>query len=70
MFYVPTEATDAELLAERISIRLQQSNSAVVLATIKVILFLVNFIDRVEAVDNLLRKLGPPLGASCRATLF
>jgi AP-2 complex subunit beta-1 len=64
MFYVPAEPTDAELLAERIAIRLQQANSAVVLATIKVILFLVNFIDRVEAVDNLLRKLSPPLGTS------
>jgi AP-2 complex subunit beta-1 len=63
MFYVPAEPTDAELLAERIAIRLQHANSAVVLATIKVILFLINFIDRVEVVENLCRKLSPPLGA-------
>lgn len=62
MNFVPQDATDAELLAERISVRLQHANSAVVLTTIKVILYLMNYIPDQERIDALCRKLSPPLG--------
>lgn len=64
MYYVPEEQEDAELLAERISIRLQHSNSAVVLTTVKVILYLMNYMGSQEIVETMCRKLSPPLGAS------
>lgn len=64
MYYVPEQEHDAELLAERIAIRLQHSNSAVVLTTIKVILYLMNYMGSKSAVDNMCRKLSPPLGKS------
>lgn len=62
MNFVPQDTTDAELLAERISVRLQHANSAVVLTTIKVILYLMNYIPDPERIDALCRKLSPPLG--------
>ncbi|SCV72241.1 BQ2448_4935 [Microbotryum intermedium] len=61
MYYVPEEHADAELLAERIAIRLQHSNSAVVLTTVKVILYLMNYMGSREVVDSMCRKLSPPL---------
>jgi vesicle coat complex subunit len=64
MYYVPEEQEDAELLAERISIRLQHSNSAVVLTTVKVILYLMNYMGSQEVVESMCRKLSPPLGES------
>lgn len=63
MYYVPEEHEDAELLAERIAIRLQHSNSAVVLTTVKVILYLMNYMGSEDVVDAMCRKLSPPLGA-------
>jgi AP-2 complex subunit beta-1 len=62
MYYVPEEQQDAELLAERIAIRLQHSNSAVVLTTVKVILYLMNYMGSQEVVEAMCRKLSPPLG--------
>lgn len=64
MYYVPEHEEDAELLAERIAIRLQHSNSAVVLTTIKVILYLMNYMGSKQVVDAMCRKLSPPLGWS------
>jgi AP-2 complex subunit beta-1 len=64
MYYVPDEQEDAELLAERIAIRLQHSNSAVVLTTVKVILYLMNYMGSQEVVESMCRKLSPPLGES------
>ncbi|KAI5475157.1 AP-2 complex subunit beta [Pseudohyphozyma bogoriensis] len=61
MYYTPEEHADAELLAERIAIRLQHSNSAVVLTTIKVIMYLMNYMGSEEIVDSMCRKLSPPL---------
>ncbi|GAA5854298.1 hypothetical protein JCM8547_001770 [Rhodosporidiobolus lusitaniae] len=61
MHYVPDEQQDAELLAEQISIRLQHSNSAVVLATVKVILYLMNYMGSEQVVEDMCRKLSPPL---------
>ncbi|GAA5964707.1 hypothetical protein JCM3765_004363 [Sporobolomyces pararoseus] len=61
MYYVPEEHQDAELLAEQISIRLQHSNSAVVLTTVKVILYLMNYMGSQVIVHEMCRKLSPPL---------
>ncbi|GAA5985501.1 hypothetical protein JCM11641_007087 [Rhodosporidiobolus odoratus] len=61
MYYVPDEQQDAELLAEQVSIRLQASNSAVVLATVKVILYLMNYMGSTTVIEDLCRKLSPPL---------
>ena len=60
--FVPNTALDAEQLAERISIRLQHANSAVVLTTIKVLLYLMNYMEDESLVRSLERKMGPPLG--------
>lgn len=62
MYFVPQDSTDAELLAERISIRLQHANSAVVLTTVKIILYLMNYMDDEARIEGLCRKLSPPLG--------
>lgn len=62
MYYVPQDAGDAEMLAERISPRLQHANSAVVLTTTKVIMYLMNYMSNEEEVNQLCRKLAPPLG--------
>ncbi|GAA6003511.1 hypothetical protein JCM10207_000368 [Rhodosporidiobolus poonsookiae] len=61
MYYVPNEHEDAELLAEQIAIRLQHSNSAVVLSTVKVILCSMNYMGSEQAVEGMCRKLSLPL---------
>jgi AP-2 complex subunit beta-1 len=43
--FVPSSTMDAEQLAERVSVRLSHANSAVVLTTIKVILYLMNYME-------------------------
>lgn len=53
---------DAETLAERISVRLQHANSAVVLTTVKVIMYLMNYMEDESLIRALERKMGPPLG--------
>lgn len=59
--FVPQTPLDAEALAERISVRLQHANSAVVLTTIKVILYLMNYMEDESLINMLERKMGPPL---------
>ncbi|KAI8912918.1 adaptin N terminal region-domain-containing protein [Powellomyces hirtus] len=61
MRVVPQESEDAELLADRISPRLQHANSAVVMTATRVILYLTNYTPNEEVVNSLLRRLGPPL---------
>ncbi|KAI8979469.1 adaptin N terminal region-domain-containing protein [Mycotypha africana] len=61
MYYIPQESEDAEVLAERISPRLQHANSAVVLSATKVILYFMNYIKNEEEISQLCRRLGPPL---------
>ncbi len=61
MFFVPADFADAEILAERIAVRLQHANSAVVLTATKVILYLMNYIASAEFKESLCRKLSPPL---------
>lgn len=69
MYYVPDEHEEAELMAEQISVRLQHSNSAVVLATVKVILYLMNYMSNERLVDDLCRRLSPPLGTLLLSSL-
>ena len=59
---IPQTSEDAELLADRISPRLQHSNSAIVLMSVRIILYLMNYISKQLVIDNLYKKLGPPLG--------
>ena len=61
MFFVPKDYADAEILAERIAIRLQHANSADVLTATKVILYLMNYIASAEFRESLCKKLSPPL---------
>lgn len=60
--FIPQSHMDAEQLAERISVRLQHANSAVVLTTIKVCLYLMNYMEDEVLIRALERKMGPPLG--------
>ncbi|KAG6897471.1 hypothetical protein C0992_001246 [Termitomyces sp. T32_za158] len=60
--YVPERHADAELMAERIIVQLQHANSAVVLTTIKVLLYLMNYMENRKLIDYCCKKMGPPLG--------
>ena len=60
--YVPDQHSDAEVMAERIVIHLQHANSAVVLTTIKILLYLMNYMENRKLMDYLCKKMGPPLG--------
>ncbi|GBE82313.1 Adaptor protein complex beta subunit [Sparassis latifolia] len=59
--YVPERHEDAELMAERIIVQLQHANSAVVLTTIKVLLYLMNYMDNRRLMEYICKKMGPPL---------
>jgi AP-2 complex subunit beta-1 len=60
--YVPEKHADAEAMAERIIAQLQHTNSAVVLTTIKILLYLMNYMENKQLVDYCCKKIGPPLG--------
>ena len=62
MTYVPQESRDAELIAERIVVHLQHGNSAVILTTIKVLLYLMNYMADRKRIEYICKKMGPPLG--------
>ena len=59
--YVPQDTEEAALLAERITPRLSHTNSAVVLTCIRVVLYLMNYIDSEKTIAGLCTKLSPPL---------
>jgi AP-2 complex subunit beta-1 len=59
--YVPQTTDEATLLAERILPRLSHSNSGVVLNCIRVIMYLMNYIDNQAKNTEISRKLSPPL---------
>ncbi|KAF8520233.1 adaptin N terminal region-domain-containing protein [Hysterangium stoloniferum] len=61
LFFVPATTQDAEVVAERIVVRLQHANSAVVLTAIKVLLYVMNYMDNKRITDYLCKKMGPPL---------
>lgn len=60
--FVPERHADAETMAERIIVQLQHANSAVVLTTIKVLLYLMNYMENRRLIDACCKKMGPPLG--------
>ena len=60
--FVPEQHADAEMLAERVIMQLQHANSAVVLTTIKVLLYLMNYMENRKLIDHICKKMGPPLG--------
>ncbi|KAF7363402.1 AP complex subunit beta [Mycena sanguinolenta] len=59
--YVPERHADAEVMAERIIVQLQHANSAVVLTTIKALLYLMNYMENRRLIDYICKKMGPPL---------
>ncbi|KAF8559538.1 Adaptor protein complex beta subunit [Imleria badia] len=59
--YVPEQHADAEMMAERVIVQLQHANSAVVLTTIKVLLYLMNYMENRKLIDHICKKMGPPL---------
>ncbi|KAF9532938.1 Adaptor protein complex beta subunit [Crepidotus variabilis] len=61
--YVPERHADAETMAERIIIHLNHANSAVVLTTIKILLYLMNYMENRRLVEHCCKKMGPPLVA-------
>jgi AP-2 complex subunit beta-1 len=61
MSYVPKDTSEALLLAERIAPRLSHSNSAVVLTSIRVILYFMNYIADEKQITAMSKKLSPPL---------
>ena len=66
MTFVPQQAKDAEQIAERIIVQLQHGNSAVILTTIKVLLYLMNYMENRKLMDHICKKMGPPLGETTR----
>jgi hypothetical protein len=67
--FTPQTSAEAEQLGERLSIRLQHANSAVVLTTIKLLLYLMNYMEDESFIASLERKMGPPLGKSLMRSL-
>ncbi|CAG8481907.1 10868_t:CDS:10 [Acaulospora morrowiae] len=61
MAFVPQEFGDAETLCERVAPRLQHANSSVVLTAAKVIMYLMNYMTKEEDINNMCKKLSPPL---------
>ena len=60
--FVPERHADAEDIAERIISQLSHANSAVVLTTIKILLYLMNYMDNRKLMEQICKKMGPPLG--------
>lgn len=61
MSYVPQDVGDAEIIAERVSPRLQHANASVVLTSIKLLLYLTNYMTDPDEVKALCKKMSPPL---------
>ena len=62
--FVPEQHEEAELMAERVVAQLQHASSAVVLTTIKALLYLMNYMDNRRIIDYICKKMGPPLGSA------
>ncbi|KAH2484357.1 hypothetical protein KXV28_002976 [Aspergillus fumigatus] len=60
-YALPQDTAEALLLAERVAPRLSHSNSSVVLTSIRVILYLMNYIADERHITSLSKKLSPPL---------
>lgn len=61
MSYIPQGRGDAEIIAERVSPRLQHANAGVILTSIKLLLYLTNYMVDESEVKALCRKMSPPL---------
>ncbi|TIB87908.1 Adaptor protein complex beta subunit [Wallemia mellicola] len=61
LHFTPENSQDATILVERISSRLQHSNSAVVVTSTKIILYLFNYIKDESVINFYCNKLSPPL---------
>ncbi|VDC06583.1 unnamed protein product [Peniophora sp. CBMAI 1063] len=59
--FVPQTHGEAEILGERVIVQLQHANSAVVLTTTKLLLFLMNYMENRRLIDYICKKMGPPL---------
>jgi len=59
--YTPRDSKEAEGICERVSVRFNHVNSAVVLGAIKVVLMCIPHITNPEAAKAYMRKLSPPL---------
>ena len=59
--YTPHDRREAEGICERVAVRFNHSNSAVVLGAIKVVLMCLPHIDSADVVKTYMRKLSPPL---------
>ncbi|KAH9854157.1 Adaptor protein complex beta subunit [Lenzites betulinus] len=59
--YVPEKHEDAEIIAERVIAQLNHANSAVVLTAIKILLYLMNYMENRKIMEYICRKMGPPL---------
>ncbi|KAM5535223.1 hypothetical protein V8D89_011159 [Ganoderma adspersum] len=59
--YVPERHIDAEMMAERVIVQLNHANSAVVLTSIKVLLYLMNYMENRKLMEHICKKMGPPL---------
>ena len=60
--YTPRDSKEAESIIDRISARLSHANSGVVLSSVKVILRLIDYIDDMDYVNAMLKKMAPSLG--------
>lgn len=60
-YTVPQEVDDAEIMVERVIPRLSHNNSAIIMATVKLIVLLTSYIKRADIAELLLDKVGPPL---------
>ena len=52
------------MMAERVIVQLNHANSAVVLTAIKVLLYLMNYMENRKLMEYICKKMGPPLGTS------
>ncbi|KAI0721696.1 Adaptor protein complex beta subunit [Cerioporus squamosus] len=59
--FVPERHVDAEMMAERVIVQLNHANSAVVLTAIKVLLYLMNYMENRKLMEYICKKMGPPL---------
>ncbi|EIN07396.1 Adaptor protein complex beta subunit [Punctularia strigosozonata HHB-11173 SS5] len=59
--FVPERHADAEAMSDRIIIQLQHANTAVVLTAIKVLLYLMNYMEDRKLIEHICKKMGPPL---------
>ena len=61
LLYKPADATEAEMVVERVSPRLAHQNAAVVLSAAKVVLLNLDWLPSEEAMNNYRRRLSAPL---------